>query len=123
MIEVSSMVKKDLSKLVKPMLPVYVISEDKSEIFVAKDISNNMFRDEPAIEMYSIKSKELQPMYPKCNTLRITSGQYITKDLEEADHFFNMKKAQKIKKEYTTVKEQYLDYTKFIEEHPEYFLI
>jgi len=121
MIEVSSMDRKELCKLVNPMLPVYVI--DSGQIFIAQDISTNMFRDKKRIEVYSIKTQEPQPQFPKCNTLKIKSGQYITNDLSEAEHFFKMKKAQKIKCEYQKIKTMYEDYTEFIKKNPEYFLV
>jgi len=121
MIEVSSMDRKELCKIVRPMLPAYVINS--GQIFIAQDISTNMFRDEKRIEVYSIKTQEPQPQFPKCNTLKIKSGQYVTNDLSEAEHFFKMKKAQKIKCEYREIKEKYEDYTKFIKENSEYFLV
>lgn len=121
MIEISTMDRQELCKLVKPMLPVYVINT--GPIFEAFDISTNMFRDVKSVEMYSIKSKELQPYYPKCNSLRIQTGQYITKDLNEAEEYFKIKKAHRIKCEYKELKEKYNDYTDFIKNNSEYFLI
>jgi hypothetical protein len=121
MIEVSSMDRQELCKTVKPMLPVYVIGS--GEVFEAYDISYNLFRDKPGIEMYSLKTKERQPAYPKCNKLRIQAGQIIVKTLDEAEEYYKIKKAEKIKKEFSSIEEKYLDYKKFIKENSEYFLV
>lgn len=120
-IEVSTVIRPELIKIVTPYLPVYVITDD--DIFIAHDISTRFFRDKKRIEMYSIKSKEPSPIFPKCNKLNIQSGQLIVSDLKVANEHFRMKKAQKVKKEYSFIKEKYLDYTDFIKNNPELFII
>ena len=120
-IEVKTANRQELIGLVTPHLPVYVINND--EIFVAHDISKHLFRDKKRVMLSSLKSKEEHPHFPKCNKLDIQSGQIIVTDLNAANEHFRMKKAQKIKEEYSTIKEKYLDYTQFIKDNPELFLI
>jgi hypothetical protein len=113
--------RKELVTLVKPLLPVYVITNE--EIFIAQDISQSMFRDKKRIEMYSIKTQEPQPIFPKCNTLPINDKQLITHSINDANEFFRQKKSLLIKSEYRELKEKYQDYTTFIKDNPELFLV
>ena len=124
MIAVKDYKRSELVNLVKSMLPVYVVSKDQAEIFKAEHISKIRFRNNPAIEMFSIKSKEMNPKFPQdTKFIEIRSNQYITKDFDTADMFAKTVKANKIKEEMSSLEKKYLDYKQFIKDNPEYFVL
>jgi len=116
--------RSDLCNLVKPILPVYVVNMSNDEIFEVHDISNDFFRNKQRINnVYSIKSQKETIYFPECKKMKIMPNQYIIKNKTDAEDFIKFNTANKIKREYQNIEKKYNEYTQFIKNNPELFLV
>jgi len=105
--------RSDLCNLVKPILPVYVVNMSNDEIFEVHDISNDFFRNKQRETIY----------FPECKKMKIMPNQYIIKNKTDAEDFIKFNTANKIKREYQNIEKKYNEYTQFIKNNPELFLV
>jgi len=116
--------RSDLCNLIKPILPVYVVNMSNDEIFEVHDISNDFFRNKRRINnVYSIKSQKETIHFPECKKMKIMPNQYIIKNKVDAEDFIKFSTANKIKREYQNIEKKYHEYTQFIKNNPELFLV